>query len=1058
MKDSRMYPIFFVLTLALAVPSIRSAGKVAGDTPFQGNAREVAPASAKQARDFATRRKILQRRAAENGDRTADSTGSTSREFGIAVVINDHTTTGDDPSILTNCRRPPAKTTFAPTDPVVYQWTLASGVSVGDVIRWEWQQPNGAIYATTNPLFPTPIGNVCFWSRIFIAGQSAATLPGSWQVRVIYNGSVVVTDSFTITGQQGGGTNQLASFTTLPPPGGSITFSGANSVSDPGPIFVNQDDVENLSAPITITSDILVKLELSFTNPNSDLDLFVFRLPEGASVSSLSARDVVDSSALAGNPEVVGPERFGAQGASTTGTPALGPGRYVFGVSIFDNPSVQSTSWTLTVTTGGNTEELIGDSGLPNSAVNIGGNQVVQINCVTPTVFPFKVIGARLANFQVQGQPNPVGRTIDIVSFTGPAPVPGGNPIPPTNPVLTVTPAAIARQGAWADYPIPNGPTVQQGQVLYIGYRYTTAGTGIFPTIDTDRTTKNRSFISGDNGASWRLLALTSGAPADLCNRVLGTIGGGPILNVSPGSLTFNVTPGQGNPQPQNMTVQNTGTGTFSFSISSSDTGLVNVFPTTGTVGGGQASNIQVFVTNPNASGQRSAILTVNAPGAQNSPQFVSVTVNSTGASGPVLSLSTNSLTFNTTVGGGNPQPQNFIVQNTGFGSFNFNINTSDSGLVNPVPSNGTLGGGQSANIQAFVNNPNVSGQRSATLTVNAPGAQNSPQFLTVTVNTTGPAGPVLSVSTNSLVFNTMVGGGNPQLQNFTVQNVGSGSFNFNINTSDSGLVNPVPSNGTLGGGQSASIQAFVNNPNVSGQRSATLTVNAPGAQGSPQFVTVTVNTTGQAGPVLSVSTNSLVFSATVGGGNPQPQSMTVQNAGGGSMNFTINNSDPGLVNPSVGGGVIAGGQSVAVQVFVTNPNVVGQRSATLTVNAPGAQNSPQFITVTVNTTGPAGPVLTVSTNSLVFNTTVGGGNPQPQSITVQNAGTGSFSFNIGTSDSSLANAFPSAATLSAGQAVTVQVFVVNPNVSGQRSATLTITAPGAQNSPQFVSVVVNTN
>src|SRR5213075_605767 len=38
----------------------------------------------------------------------------------------------------------------------------------------------------------------CFWSSIAIAGQLAASLPGNWQVRVLFNAAQILTENFTI--------------------------------------------------------------------------------------------------------------------------------------------------------------------------------------------------------------------------------------------------------------------------------------------------------------------------------------------------------------------------------------------------------------------------------------------------------------------------------------------------------------------------------------------------------------------------------------------------------------------------------------------------------------------------------------------------------------------------------------------------------------------------------------------------------------------------------------------------------------------------------------------
>lgn len=116
---------------------------------------------------------------------------------GGGVTLNDHRITGGP--IPGACEPPVAKASFAPTDAQAIQWTFVSGFQNGAVIRWEWVQPNGTIYTQHEAPVNNPNSHVCFWNGIEIAGQPAASLPGNWQVRVFYNGTLLTTDNFTIT-------------------------------------------------------------------------------------------------------------------------------------------------------------------------------------------------------------------------------------------------------------------------------------------------------------------------------------------------------------------------------------------------------------------------------------------------------------------------------------------------------------------------------------------------------------------------------------------------------------------------------------------------------------------------------------------------------------------------------------------------------------------------------------------------------------------------------------------------------------------------------------------
>ncbi|MBI3949923.1 MAG: hypothetical protein HY314_05660 [Acidobacteria bacterium] len=297
--------------------------------------------------------------------------------------------------------------------------------------------------------------------------------------------------------------------------------------------------------------------------------------------------------------------------------------------------------------------------------------------------------------------------------------------------------ASIQALDQFNTYGVPS-LTINSGDFV-VGFRMTIPG-NVFPgALDDNSPSHRRSYLSTD-GVNFDLTEDRGDVPdGNFGIRAVVNLAQ-PILSVSPTSLVFNTVVGQTTPPGQTFTVSNVGTGTLNYSISISDPSLVNISPSAGTLGPGQSHTVSVFVTPPTVAGTRQAFLSINAPGAQNSPQTVTVTVNTTNPPG-ILSVSPTSLTFNAIIGQGNPPPQSIIVQNTGSGPFSFTI-TSNSGSVFVSPSSGTLGPGQSQSVQVSVINPNSPGTITAQLTVSAAGAQNSPQFVNVTI-ITQQGGPV---------------------------------------------------------------------------------------------------------------------------------------------------------------------------------------------------------------------------------------------------------------------------------------------------------------------------
>ncbi|MEP7270242.1 MAG: BACON domain-containing carbohydrate-binding protein [Acidobacteriota bacterium] len=154
--------------------------------------------------------------ASGNGDGTvnyfvAANTAASQRSGTMTIAGNIFTVTQAAAATLTlterrltggpipeQCGTPSAKTSFLTTDERVYQWTLVSGAHIGDQVRWDFSEVNGS-FVQTQQTAVTFDGSVCFWASMNIAGSPAASLPGSWQVRLFYNDALLFTDSFTIS-------------------------------------------------------------------------------------------------------------------------------------------------------------------------------------------------------------------------------------------------------------------------------------------------------------------------------------------------------------------------------------------------------------------------------------------------------------------------------------------------------------------------------------------------------------------------------------------------------------------------------------------------------------------------------------------------------------------------------------------------------------------------------------------------------------------------------------------------------------------------------------------
>ncbi len=175
---------------------------------------------------------------------------------GGALTLVDHLTTAG-PISTTSCSLPPPKANFASTEARVYHWFYVLNPQVGDLMRWEFVQPNGTIYNTSSRTNNFN-GDTCAWAWIDIAGQPAASLHGAWQVRAYWNDALLTTDSFNILA-----VNNCPTVSGINPTSGAVgstvTITGANFTGVTAVRFAN-----NVAAQFTINSDT----QITATVPN----------------------------------------------------------------------------------------------------------------------------------------------------------------------------------------------------------------------------------------------------------------------------------------------------------------------------------------------------------------------------------------------------------------------------------------------------------------------------------------------------------------------------------------------------------------------------------------------------------------------------------------------------------------------------------------------------------------------------------------------------------------------------------------------------------------------
>jgi hypothetical protein len=158
------------------------------------------------------------------------------------------------------------------------------------------------------------------------------------------------------------------------------------------------------------------------------------------------------------------------------------------------------------------------------------------------------------------------------------------------------------------------------------------------------------------------------------------------------------------------------------------------------------------------------------------------------------LAPSTSSLNFSANLGGPNPPTQTVQLTNGGGGSLVWTGLTSASWL-SVAPAAGTT----PTTLQVSANSASLgAGNYSATITLVALGAVNPSQVISANLTVTSPP-PSIALTPGSMSFTANLGQAAPPSQTLAVTNPGSGSFSYTIST-DAAWLSASPNSGSTNG------------------------------------------------------------------------------------------------------------------------------------------------------------------------------------------------------------------------------------------------------------------
>jgi uncharacterized protein (TIGR03437 family) len=349
-------------------------------------------------------------------------------------------------------------------------------------------------------------------------------------------------------------------------------------------------------------------------------------------------------------------------------------------------------------------------------------------------------------------------------------------------------------------------------------------------------------------------------------------------------------------------------------------------------------------------------------------------------------------------------------------------------------------------------------GTYQASITISNPLAAPFVETVNVSLTVTAAAAS-LSVSPTALNFQIQQGSA-AQTQTITIGSAGA-TLNW---TAKGDSANPwasiSPSSGSAAVATPSSLQVTANPAGLAqGVYSAAIVVSSATTGTS---VTVTVNLlVTPAAPTILLSQTGLTFTGIASGGAVPMQTFAVLNSGGGNMNWTATAVGGSWLSasPSSGSSAANSASPPLVQVSTAAGSLAaGAYTGQIRIDAPGATNTPQYVTIAFNVLAASSAVPPiVSPTGLIFVRQAGTSSPGSQTINVTTASPGIISAAV--SAGALANPntgaqlviVPAAFGVSAASPAQITVQPILAGLpAGQYSTTITIqflgpTGPSSQ-------------
>jgi hypothetical protein len=401
------------------------------------------------------------------------------------------------------------------------------------------------------------------------------------------------------------------------------------------------------------------------------------------------------------------------------------------------------------------------------------------------------------------------------------------------------------------------------------------------------------------------------------------------------------------------------------------------------------------------------------------------------GASGrPVLSVTPTAVRDSARAGSDDIRRTKVEITNAGDGSFTWSA-TKDKGWIAVSPAAGSPPDTLTITLDAHGLAP---GTYQGNVTVHAPGTTDSTVDVAVTfaVQRAG-----LLVTPGSVIHSTNVNSNAVFKDTLRISNGGNGVLVWTASKSKSWVTL-----GAVAGTGAGSVPLTINSTGLAeGTYTDEVVITAPGAEGSPARIPVTLNVFQ---PGLNVAPTAVRDSANFGTTQPQTQVLGITNSGGGSITWTATTKRT-WVSLSKGAGSAPPRDSVVVSMNPTGL-AIGTYRDTVVFRSPEATNDPVKIPIQFDVVR---PVLSVKPTAITDAAAPTDTAKRVHALGITNASRGTFAWRAA-SDS----AWITLSSLADSAEDTIAV-TLDPNglPPGTHRGKIVVTSPGATGSPATVDV-----